>query len=123
MKRLNTAAACLIGGTMLCGVAMADGPHDKAIKARQAMFQLYSFSAGVLGAMAKGEMDYNAELAQELADNLNAAANLGQSAFWPLKPVMASMRCAAAWERLASPVKAATTNTAPRNANGVWLHC
>lgn len=83
MKLLKTVAAGVIGTTLLCGAAMADGPHDKAIKARQAMFQLYSFSAGVLGAMAKGEMDYNAELAQEMADNLNAAANLGQSAFWP----------------------------------------
>lgn len=83
MKILGTVAACLVGSTMLCSVAQAEGPHDKAIKARQAMFQLYSFSAGVLGAMAKGEMDYNAELAQEMADNLNAAANLGQSAFWP----------------------------------------
>lgn len=47
------------------------------------MFQLYSFSVGTLGAMAKGKMDYDAELAQELANNLNVAANLGQSAFWP----------------------------------------
>jgi cytochrome c556 len=47
------------------------------------MFQLYSFSAGVLGDMAKGKIEYDAELAKELAGNLNAAANLGQSAFWP----------------------------------------
>ena len=84
MKVINTVASCLIGSVMLCGVAQAEGPHDKAIKARQAMFQIYSFSSGVLGAMAKGEMEYDAKLAQEMADNLNAAANLGQSAFWPM---------------------------------------
>lgn len=60
-----------------------DGPHDKAIKARQAMFQLYSFSVGTLGGMAKGKIDYDAELAAEMAANLDAAANLGQSAMWP----------------------------------------
>jgi len=83
MNRRNQFAVCLIGCTMMCGVVFAEGPHDKAIKARQAMFQLYSFSSGVLGAMAKGEMEYDAGLAQEMADNLKAAANLGQSAFWP----------------------------------------
>jgi cytochrome c556 len=83
MRKFATLAVCLLAGTLTCGVVHAEGPHDKAIKARQAMFQLYSFSAGVLGAMAKGEMEYDAALAQEMADNLNAAANLGQSAFWP----------------------------------------
>ena len=68
----------------IAGVAIAqDGPHDKAIKARQSMFQIYSYSMGVLGAMAKGEIEYNAEVAQEMASNLNSAANLGQSTFWP----------------------------------------
>lgn len=71
--------ALLLGNTVIA----ADGPHDDAIKARQAMFQLYSFSNGVLSAMAKGRIDYDAELAAEMAANLNAAANLGQSAFWP----------------------------------------
>jgi cytochrome c556 len=61
----------------------ADGPHDDAIKARQAMFQLYSFNAGILGDMAKEKIPYDADLAKEAADNLRAVANLGQSQFWP----------------------------------------
>jgi cytochrome c556 len=60
-----------------------DGPHDKAIKARQAMFQTYAFSTGLLGAMAKEEIPYDAEIAMEAAANLEAAANFGQSQFWP----------------------------------------
>lgn len=68
---------------LMSTIAIAEGPHDKAIEARQAMFKLYSYSMGTLGAMAKGKMDYDAELAQEMADNLNAAVNLGQSTFWP----------------------------------------
>jgi len=87
LKAVITAAA-LAGSVLLTGLAgntalAADGPHDKAIKARQAMYQLYSFSAGILGGMAKGKIEYNAELAAEMAANLDAAANLGQSAFWP----------------------------------------
>ncbi|MFK7859558.1 MAG: cytochrome c [Granulosicoccus sp.] len=61
----------------------ADGPHDKAIKARQAMFQLYGFNIGILSGMAKGNIEYDADIAKEAAENLNAAANLGQSQFWP----------------------------------------
>lgn len=84
MKLTKTIICCLAGCVGIAGVAVADdGPHDKAIKARQAMFQLYSYSMGVLGAMAKGEIEYNAEVAQEMAANLDAAANLGQSTFWP----------------------------------------
>lgn len=83
MKIFAKLAVGLVACTIVSGAALAEGPHDKAIKARQAMFQLYSFSTGMLGAMAKGEMEYDAALAQEMADNLNAAANLGQSAFWP----------------------------------------
>jgi len=64
-------------------LAADEGPHDKAIKARQAMFQLYGFNIGILSAMAKGKRDYDADIAVEAATNLQAAANLGQSQFWP----------------------------------------
>ncbi len=64
-------------------VIAEDGPHDNAIKARQAMYQLYRFNFGILGAMAKEKMPYDADIATEAANNLSAAANLGQSQFWP----------------------------------------
>ena len=59
------------------------GPHDSAIKGRQAMMHTYSFNLGILGAMAKEKMGYDADLASESAANLLAAANFGQSAMWP----------------------------------------
>jgi len=65
------------------GTAADEGPHDKAIKARQAMFQVYSFNMGILSGMAKGKRDYDADIAVEAAENLLAAANLGQSQLWP----------------------------------------
>lgn len=60
-----------------------DGPHDKAIKARQSLMQLYSYNIGILAAMAKDKMEYNAELATEAASNLLAVNSLGQSTLWP----------------------------------------
>lgn len=85
-KKLVITMACAVAlaGTTFIAVGADKGPHDKAIKARQAMFQTYSFNVGILGAMAKGKMDYNAELAAESAANLDAAANFGQSAYWPM---------------------------------------
>ena len=81
-KTLLAALFCVTG---LAAVATAQdkGPHDNAIKGRQAMFQTYNFNMGVLGAMAKGKMDYNAEIAAQSAANLQAAANFGQAAMWP----------------------------------------
>jgi len=70
-------------GLSFVATAADKGPHDAAIKGRQAMFQTYSFNMGILGAMAKGKMDYDAELAAMSAANLEAAANFGQSAMWP----------------------------------------
>ncbi|OED38802.1 hypothetical protein AB833_18260 [Chromatiales bacterium (ex Bugula neritina AB1)] len=65
-------------------VLSADGgPHDKAIQARQAMFKLYGYHMGILGGMAKGKIPYDAAIAAEASQNLDAAANLGQSTFWP----------------------------------------
>ncbi len=78
---LSTASALLALGFI--ATAADKGPHDDAIKGRQAMFQTYSFNMGVLGAMAKEKMDYDADLASESAANLLAAANFGQSAMWP----------------------------------------
>lgn len=84
MKKILTVIA-LVGAFGVAALATAQdkGPHDAAIKGRQAMFQTYNFNMGILGAMAKGKMEYNAELATQSAANLQAAANFGQSAMWP----------------------------------------
>ncbi len=63
--------------------ARDEGPHDKAIKARQALMQLYSFNLGILAGMAKGKVDYNADSASAAANNLLSAVSMDQSAMWP----------------------------------------
>ena len=45
--------------------------------------KLYSFYLGQLGAMAKGEADYDAAVATNAAASLNALANLDGSKMWP----------------------------------------
>jgi len=83
IKKLTVAAMFGAFGIAAVATAQDEGPHDAAIKGRQAMFQTYGFNMGILGAMAKGKMDYDADIAAQSAANLNAAANFGQSAMWP----------------------------------------
>lgn len=56
---------------------------EGAIKARKAHMQLYGHQLGILGAMAKGEADYNAELASAVAGDLAKLSTLMQASYWP----------------------------------------
>ena len=79
----------LIRGTVVAAALLAIGVpavaqnHEAAIKARQATMQLYSHFLGQLGAMAKGDVDYDAEKAGVLAASLASVAGIDQSAMWP----------------------------------------
>lgn len=79
-KSLTIAAGA---ATIFAGMAAADGHLDGAIKARKALMQLYAFNLGQLGAMAKGEAEFDAKVAAAAANNLLAAATMDQSAMWP----------------------------------------
>ena len=75
--------AFALGIVAQTGFATAAEPFAKEIKARKAVMQVYSFNLGTLGKMAKGKLPYNAKVAQQLADNLNAAVNMKNGAMWP----------------------------------------
>ena len=53
-----------------------------AIKARQSQMQLHAFNLGVLGAMAKEEVPYDAAAASGAANNLAALASMSQAGYW-----------------------------------------
>ena len=59
------------------------GPFDAAVTARQSHMKLYGHNLGILGAMAQGKADYDAEAASAAAKNLVALASMGQSSYWP----------------------------------------
>ncbi len=62
---------------------LADKAGEKAIGARKAQMQLYAFNISQLGAMAKGEVDYDAAAASAAASNLAALSALNGMAMWP----------------------------------------
>lgn len=80
-KYVLLAASLLVAGALTSASA---GDFDSQIKARQAFMQLYAFNLGILGAMAKGEMEYSADLARASADNLLSAAKMSNGAMWPM---------------------------------------
>lgn len=80
MKKSLSALCALALGATLAAPAFS---QDAAIKARQGLMRIYAHSLGQLGAMAKGEAEFNAEAAQKAADNLVIATTIDQSAMWP----------------------------------------
>jgi cytochrome c556 len=82
MKRTLMIAA--IAAALTGGVASAEeGAFELQIDARQGNMAYRALQLGVLGAMAKGEAEYNAEAAQKAADNLLAAVTMDASMLWP----------------------------------------
>lgn len=75
-----TLALIAFSGT---GWAQDDAPFKMEIKARQGIMAYRALNIGVLGAMAKGEAEYNAEAAQKAADNLVATGTIDASMLWP----------------------------------------
>jgi cytochrome c556 len=80
----------IIAGITLATIALAvpvwaqdDAPFKMEIKARQGIMAYRALNIGVLGAMAKGEAEYNAEAAQAAANNLVATGTLDESMLWP----------------------------------------
>lgn len=86
MLKKRTLLAAGIAGLLVAGTIGADGhegPFAKQIKGRQAVFQVYSYNMGLLSAMAKGKMEYDAQTAIDAAWNLNTASMLKNSTMWP----------------------------------------
>ncbi|MQQ07204.1 cytochrome c [Epibacterium sp. SM1979] len=55
---------------------------EAAVKARQAQMTLYAFNLGLLGDMAKGKVEYDAQKAQAAASGLTALTKLDGSRMW-----------------------------------------
>ena len=103
-KLILGAAAMLTAATAAFGGGQNASPEEKAVKARQAHMQLYGFSLGILGAMAKGEMPYDQQLAQSTANDFAMLTKVIGFAYWPPGTTSDDMEnsraLAAAWENI-----------------------
>ena len=73
----------LLAATVNVSSADDDDPMQKAIKARQAVMVVRAWNAGPLFGMAKGEIEYDAERAATLANNLKAELAMNNGSMWP----------------------------------------
>ncbi|MDO6563595.1 cytochrome c [Amphritea sp. 1_MG-2023] len=84
MKMFVKSVLCATVLTAAAAPVMAeDFAFKDQIEARQGYFQMVKFNMGVLGAMAKGKRDYDADLAQAIANNLKNAGAMNNSLMWP----------------------------------------
>lgn len=84
MFRLTPTAAALCAGLSAASLAQAQqDPAEAAIGARQAHMTLFAHNLGLLGNMARGNTEYDAESAGTAADNLHALAQIDQQGYWP----------------------------------------
>lgn len=81
MKHLKTAVAL---AAMISGTAVyAQDDFSAQLKARQGEMRIMALNLGLLGGMAQGKMEYNAEAAQAAADSLVAVSGIKQDLLWP----------------------------------------
>lgn len=80
-KSMLLVAGVTVAITM--GAAVAHESSSPAVNARQHVMQLYAFNLGALGAMAKGDVEYDAAAASVAASNLAMLSSMDQSAMWP----------------------------------------
>jgi len=82
MKRIvffTLFSAFLIGGVL---PAQADKGAEDRIQARQGYYKLVLHNVGPLFAMAKGEMEYNADVAAKAANNLKILSTMDNGSLW-----------------------------------------
>ncbi len=82
MLKLVSAA---IAATFLLGAAVpaqADSALESKIKARQGYYQIVFNNAGPLFAMAKGDVDYDKDVATTAANNLKTLTMLDMGSAW-----------------------------------------
>ena len=86
MKYFTTLACSAVCCLAAAGIATSGGHASKeieaAVKARKAQMTLYSFNLGLLGGMAKGEIEYDAAAAKAAAMNIAALTATDQLRMW-----------------------------------------
>lgn len=63
--------------------AHANEAGEAAVKARQSLMTLIAYNLGPMALMAQGRMEYDAEVAQNAADNLYTLTRHSQERLWP----------------------------------------
>ena len=83
MTTRTVLASIVALAAMGTGIAATAQDLPAPVQARQGQFQIMALNIGVLGNMARGNTDYDAEAAQTAANNLVTMSQIDQSFHWP----------------------------------------
>ena len=75
--------ALAAAAALVAPAALAQDDFSAQLKARQGQFRIMALNIGVLGGMAQGKIEYDAEAAQTAADSLVAISGVDQGKLWP----------------------------------------
>ncbi|MCF2903937.1 cytochrome c [Octadecabacter sp. CECT 8868] len=100
MKSLSLLAGTAVLAVATIATAHADEDMHPTVVARHAQMQLYAYNVGILGGMAQGKIDYDAEAAQTAADNMVALTSMNTASFWPEGTAEGTKAQPAIWENL-----------------------
>jgi cytochrome c556 len=79
----RAAAASLAAALALAPAATLAQDFENQVAARQGQFKIMALNLGMLGGMARGTVEYDADTAAIAAANLVAVSQLDQSFHWP----------------------------------------
>ncbi len=87
MNFFAKSALTLGAGAILIATASIAGSHsakdlEPPVAARHFQMQMVGYHIGILGAVAKGEMEYDAEMVSAAATNIAALANMERATLW-----------------------------------------
>lgn len=86
MKKFTKSAIVVALGFGLVTSASFAASHssveNKTVAARHAQMQMIAYHTGVLGAVAKGEMEFSADMVSAAATNLRELAKLNGATLW-----------------------------------------
>lgn len=84
MKFARTALLGLAAAAVASSVVFAGGHAnvEGAVKARKAHMQLFAYNLGILGNMAKGAVEFDADAAMRAAVSLDVLAKMDTTDYW-----------------------------------------
>ncbi|MEP5731871.1 MAG: cytochrome c [Sulfitobacter sp.] len=82
----KTAGALGLSAILIATAGIAGSHSNKdlnpAVAARHAQMQMIGYSIGMLGSVAKGEIEYDADMVRSAASNLAALAKFDRTSLW-----------------------------------------
>lgn len=81
-KTLTAVLAASVVATASLAASHQGKSSNGAVNARHAQMQMVGYNIGLLGAVAKGEMEYSAEMVDSAAKNLQALARMDKASLW-----------------------------------------